>query len=154
TAENRFPLRKFDPTCRLRGWRTLAAEVDRLREELAAQGGAPVLAGYSWTVPGELGLYCKGHPQAYSLGWIYGDRHSQYDLWPNPIDDPAAFAGRTFLVVGGVNEELAQGFESVGPTREIVHDENGQPISCWLVTVCRGFKGFPPDALRRPNLKY
>ncbi len=147
TPENRFPLRRFDPTCRLRGWRTLAAEVDRLREELAAEGDDPILAGYSWTVPGELGLYCKGHPQAYSFGLIYGDRHSQYDLWHNPIDNPEAFVGRTFIIVGGVHENLRKGFEAIGETHEIIHYEKDQPISSWLVTICRGFKGFPPEVL-------
>jgi hypothetical protein len=154
TPENPFPLRKFDPTCRLRGWRTLAAEVDRLRDELASRGEDPVLAGSSWTVPGELGLYCKGHPQAYCFGLVYGERHSQYDLWQNPIDDPAAFAGRTFIVVGGVNDDLARGFESIGPTREVFHYENGQPISFWLVTVCRGYKGLPPEVLQRAGEKF
>ena len=32
TKANGFPLRSIDPSCRLRGWRTLAAEVDFLRQ--------------------------------------------------------------------------------------------------------------------------
>src|SRR5205807_8539108 len=67
TAERPLPLRRFDPTCRLRGWRFLAQEVDRLRDELHAAGAEPVLAASSWTLPGELGFYCVGHPTVYSL---------------------------------------------------------------------------------------
>ncbi len=94
-------------------------------------------------LPGELGAYCAGHPQAYSLGLAMGDRHSQYDLWPNPLRDAAAFRGRTFIVVGWVSEEARKGFERVEEPREVVYREEGQPISSWTVTVCRGYRGFP-----------
>lgn len=140
---NRFPLRRFDPTCRLKGWRdTLAVEVDRVVDELRAGGEEPVLAATSWTVPGELGFYCRGHPQAYSVGLLVGDRHSQYDLWPNPLDDGAALRGRTFVLVGYVEDVIKAAFDRVEPTRMVVHSENGQPISAWFITVCRGFRGF------------
>jgi hypothetical protein len=145
TLENRFPLRKLDPTCRLRGWKTLAAAVDAERDRLQAQGsGEVVLAGHSWTMPGELAVYCKGHPHAYTLGPLMGDRHSQYDLWPGPLSDPEPFRGRTFLLVGDPFSALSAGFDRVEPTREIVHYEDGQPICCWYLTVCRGYKGYPP----------
>ena len=42
TPECPTPLSRLDPTCRLRGWRTLAAAVDRLREQLRAEGIEPV----------------------------------------------------------------------------------------------------------------
>jgi hypothetical protein len=155
TEQDRFPLRSFDPTCRLRGWKTLAAEVDRQREELAARERIePVLAGSSWTIPGELGVYCKGHPRAYSFGLILRERHSQYDLWHNPVYQGEDFVGRTFLLVGGLNEELCAAFEDVGPSREVIHYENGQPISFWNVTVCKGFKGFAPEVLQRLRIHY
>ena len=103
---NRTPLRRFDPTCRLRGWRTLAEAVDRERDRLTAGGErAPVLAASLWWVPGELGVYCAGHPQAYSIGLTAGDRHSQYDLWINPLANGDQFRDRTFLIVGDVPEE-------------------------------------------------
>src|SRR5262249_47435795 len=103
-----FPLRRFDPTCRLRGWRTLAAEVDQIREELRATGTEPIVAGTNWTLPGMLGVYCGGHPTVYSLGLASGDRHSQYDLWrPNPLVDGEQFLGRTFVIVGGLSPLVA-----------------------------------------------
>src|SRR5262249_43277184 len=38
TAQHPLPLRRVDPTARLRGYRTLAAAVDRLRAEVRAKG--------------------------------------------------------------------------------------------------------------------
>src|SRR5207302_889906 len=58
SPDQRFPLRRFDPTCRLRGWRFLAAQVDQIRDELRREDIKPVLAGASWSLPGELAFYC------------------------------------------------------------------------------------------------
>ena len=142
---NPFPLRRLDPTCRLRGWQALAAEVDRVREQLKGQGiGDPVLAGSGWNLPGELGVYCRGHPTVYSVGLVAGDRHSQYDWWhPNPVDEPREFAGKTFLVVGGVTEKMRAAFARVEPVRTFVYCEHGQSVASWVLTVCHGFRGFP-----------
>lgn len=140
-----YPLRRFDPSCRLRGWRqTLAAEVDRVRAGLRAKGIEPVLAATSWSLPGELAFYCEGHPTVYSVGLVWGDRHSQYDLWhPNPVFDPKPFLGRTFIIVGGISPELLKGFDHVEPTIQITHHEGGHAIAGWVMTVCHGFHGFP-----------
>jgi hypothetical protein len=148
-----MPLRRFDPTCRLKGWRTtLAAEVDRLRTRLREEGIEPVLAGSSWALPGELGFYCEGHPTVYSIGPAFGDRHSQYELWhPNPIDDIEAFAGRTFIVVGYGKMPVSIAFEWVEPTLIVDHFQDGQPLARWSVIVAHGFRGFPklPPGKRR-----
>jgi hypothetical protein len=138
-----FPLRRFDPTCRLRGWRTLAAEVDRISEALRASGTEPVIAGTNWTLPGMLGVYCTGHPTVYSLGLPSGDRHSQYDYWrPNPVHDPDQFLGRTFVIVGGLSPDVARAFSAVETSREVVYAEGGHAVAAWCVTVCHGFRGF------------
>jgi hypothetical protein len=144
TKTNPFPLRRFDPTCRLRGWQTLAAEVDSLRVRLSEEDGRePVLAGSSWNLPGELGVYCAGHPQAYSIGPIMGDRHSQYDFWLNPLDNGNDFKGRTFVVVNGDEKLLRKVFVSV-KTSELIYRERGEPIASWRLSVCRDFCGrFP-----------
>ena len=145
TAANPFPLRRFDPTCRLRGWHFLAAVVDELRHELRAGGGDPVLAGPTWSMPGELGFYCEGHPQAYTLGLVAYDRHSQYDLWPNPLRDGAQFVGQTFILVGDVDGRVLAGFEHTDPPRVITYTEGGKPIATWTITVGRGYKGYPRE---------
>jgi hypothetical protein len=137
-----YPVRQFDPTCRLRGWRTLAREIDCLREKLSKQGEEPVVAAYSWSVPGELGVYCAGHPQAYSIGLIQGDRHSQYDYWTNPIDQPEQFLGRSFVIVGEIAAPVRQAFDHVEAPKQVTHYEKGRPVAGWDVFVCHGFRGF------------
>jgi hypothetical protein len=144
TPENPSPLRRFDPTCRLRGWHALAVEVDRIRAELRSRGEEPVLAAGSWSLPGEIGFYCTGQPDVFSLGLPIGDRHSQYDLWhPNPIDEPGAFADRTFLVIGLGAEVLRPAFDHVEETRLVTHYERGQVLVAWPITIARGYRGFP-----------
>ena len=156
TAEEPTPVRKLDPTSRLAGWQALAAEVDRLRERVRQQTGQdPVLAGMVWTVPGELGFYCRGNPQAYSLGSIIADRWSQYDEWrPNPIDDAQVFRDRTFLYVGEQMPEMSRAFERVEPPVEVVASDGGIPVAAWKIWVCHGFRGFPADDRRRPARGY
>ena len=150
TPERPYPLRRFDPSCRLRGWRlTLAAEVDRLRAGLRAEGVEPILVAANWSLPGELGFYCEGHPTVYSIGLMVGDRHSQYDLWhPNPVFDAGAFRGRTFIVVGGVGPDAILAFERVDSPIQVTHSEKGHPLAGWTINVCHGFRGFsrPPPA--------
>jgi hypothetical protein len=144
TDDRPFPLRRLDPTCRLRGWQALAAEVDRRRSQLRNEGVEPELAGSGWTLPGELAFYCQGHPTVYSLGLAMGDRHSQYDWWrPNPLADEKQFQGRTFIVVGEYNPILEKLFERVEPSYRVTHYANGEPLGRWTVTVCRRFRGWP-----------
>ncbi len=145
TAAKPLPIRQIDPTCRLRGFRTLAEEVDRLRDEVARQDGTePLVTAACWVLPGELGFYCKGHPTVYSLGLGVGDRRSQYDLWrPNPIFDEDEFRGRTMIYVGDFDPLLKGAFEHVDDPKRVVYVENGQPLAAWNVIVCRGYRGFP-----------
>ena len=143
SKSNPFPLRKLDPTCRLRGWRFLAQEVNAIRQELRSQGVDPVLAATRWNIPGTVGVYIPDHPTAYCIGRAMGDRHSQYGLWhPNPVDDPEAFIGRTFIIVGGMNNDGVQAFDEIERIRKIVYREEGQPIAAFHVCICRGFRGF------------
>jgi len=154
TDADTTPVRRFDPTARLRGWRTLAAELDRVRDRVKHETGAePVLAGVRWHIPGELAFYGRGRPEAYSFGPALEDRHSQYDLWhPNPTADAQAFRGRSFVYVG---EEIpaADGvFDRVEPPFRVVHAEYGVPVSAWTVWVGHGFRGFPEGyRLTRPT---
>jgi hypothetical protein len=144
TAQRPLPLRRFDPTCRLAGWRTLASEVDAVREALLAQGVEPVLVATSWSLPGEIGFYCDAHPTVYNVGVMQGERHNQYDFWrPNPVADASYFLGRTFVIVGNVDPGLLTAFEQVEDSRVVYHREKGQPLAIWGITVAHGFRGFP-----------
>lgn len=152
TEAKPMPLRRFDPTCRLRGWRYLGTEVAALENELSAAGERPVVAGSRWYYASEISFYTNGRFDVLSLGPIVADRQSQFDLWrPNPIRDPAAFAGKTFIFVDVrlPQEEIEQAFSSVEPLRTISYQEDGEPIARWYLTVCRGFRGF--GALTKKN---
>jgi hypothetical protein len=144
TAERPAPLRRIDPTCRLRGWRTLGHAVDELRAQLRNRGIEPLLAATSWSMPGEVGFHCEGHPTVYSFGAALGDRHSQYDLWhPNPLAEVDDFRGSTFIVVGADAAILSIAFEQTETTVIVEHREGNQLIAVWPVTVAHGYRGFP-----------
>ncbi len=145
TTARQAPVRRFDPTCRLAGWQTLAKAVDRLREQVRAEiGDEPVIAGMSWTLPGELGFYCKGRPNVYCFSLVAGERHSQYDVWrPNPTADAQVFRGRAFVYVGELNPAIRDGFDRIGPPVEVLASDGGIPVNRWVVRVCYGYRGFP-----------
>jgi hypothetical protein len=143
TEARPMPLRRLDPTCRLRGWQKLAEAVDGVRERLRREGSEPVVAAAGWSLPGELGFYAKDHPTVYSVGVAIGDRHSQYDLWrPNPVEDKQLFLGSNFIFVGDGASLLQLVFERVEPSQTVTYEVNGRPVARWTVTVCRGFRGF------------
>jgi hypothetical protein len=138
------PMRRLDPTCRLKGWQTLAAEVDQLREQCRLAGVEPILATARWSEAGELGFYCRGQPTVFSIGLAHGDRYSQYDLWrPNPLADPDRFLGKTFIIVNSLNGPLDQVFDLVDAPRIVTHCEGGHPLAQWRLVVGHGFRGFP-----------
>ncbi len=138
-----IPIRRFDPTCRMRGWRYLATQIDQIRGNLSNQ--QPTLAAARWTIASELAFYCDGHPTVYSLGSALGDRQSEFDFWrPNPIRDPDEFLGQTFIFVdvGGVSPRIQAAFEKIDSTRRIWYEEDGTQIAFWSITICHGFRGF------------
>lgn len=144
TQTNRMPLRRFDPTCRLRGWRYLGAEVSLLAEEMRTYSEEPHIAASRWYYASEVAFYSRTM-KVYSFGPAVGDRQSQFDIWrPNPICDPSRFLGKTFIFIDVrlPQDEIEAAFESVEPVREVLYTENGQPIARWYLTICRGFRGF------------
>jgi hypothetical protein len=138
-----MPIRRVDPTSRLRGWRCLAAHVDGVRAELKTRDIEPVLAAERWTQAAELGFYCEGHPAIFCLGGLLRDRDTQYDLWrPNPCADAADFHGQTFLLVGMDLHRLQPAFESFEPAHAIQYQENGFPVAEWTIVIAHGFRGW------------
>jgi 4-amino-4-deoxy-L-arabinose transferase-like glycosyltransferase len=137
-------MRRYDPTCRLRGWRTLAGEIEALRQALRQEGVEPIIATSGWALPGEIAFYLPDHPEVYSFALATGGRRSQYDFWrPNPIWDPEQFHGVTVIYVGDTNVLFAGAFDRVEPGRLVVHKVSGHHVAAWRVTVCRGYRGFP-----------
>ena len=144
SEEKPLPVRQLDISARLMGWKSLASEVDRIRTDITlSTGEEPVLAGTHWTLPGQLGFYCDGHPTVYSLGIVNGsDRHSQYELWrPNPEKDAQAFRGRTFVVVGQLGPGSISCFETIEKAIPVKFTQDGVPIAAWNIWICRGFSG-------------
>ena len=142
TEQHPMPMRRVDPTLRLRGWRHLADEVDRARADLRAQSIDPIIATERWTQAGELGFYCEGNPKIYCMGLFLGDRDSQYDLWrPNPLRDPAAFRGRTFVLVGVDVERLRPLFGKTEAARSVHYHEADQMVAAWTIVIAHDFLG-------------
>jgi hypothetical protein len=148
TVKEPTPIRRIDPTCRLRGWRHLAADVDRICESLRDRNIEPIIAGERWTLSGELAFHCDRQPTVYCVGQAFNDRESQYDLWrPNPVADIEQFRGRTFVVVGLDLERLRPAFEAFEPIRTSVYREQGTAIATWSIAVGHGFRGWGWDGI-------
>jgi hypothetical protein len=155
TKQHPLPLRRFDPTARLRGYRTLAAAVDRMRQEARAVGDEPIIACTFWNLPGLLGVYCDGRPTVYTLGPAVYDRRSQLDFWrPNPLWDAEEFRGRSFVLVGDLAPQVLEAFDRIDPPRVIQHCEAGQPIAIWYAAIGWGYRGFGPVEQWSQNKKY
>ncbi len=143
TPRQPMPIRRIDPTSRLRGWRHLAVEVDRTRALLKSRGIEPIVATERWTQASELAFYCDGHPAVYCMGVPLGDRVSQFDLWrPNPVADAAVFEGRTFLLVGLDLHRLRPAFDSFDINRTVQYEEGGSQVAAWEIVVAHGFRGW------------
>lgn len=150
TDDQLAPVRNLDPTARLRGWKHLAGEVDKLRELARSEDGQePLIGAMVWTLPGELGFYCRGNPQVYTFGAALSDRFSQYDVWrPNPVADAQAFRGRTFVYVGEKMPDMNAVFERYDGPYRVEYRENGVTVGGWKVWIARGYRGFPATAKR------
>jgi len=135
-------IRVVDPTTRLRGWKYLGKELDAVRRSVRDQDGIdPLVAASSWASAGELGFYCDNHPQVFSLGLYFGDRHSQYDRWrPNPVDDAQVFRGKTFVVVGDHEPTLRVLFTQVSRAREVDYREGAVRVALWNIWICSGYR--------------
>jgi 4-amino-4-deoxy-L-arabinose transferase-like glycosyltransferase len=132
-------VRKWDASCRLKGWPTQAAAVQELSDQ---QGRPPLVLGSNWSLTGALAFHLPGQPTVYCLGPIAGSRHSQYDLWrPNPLADPSSFAGRDAIIVGDLTPQVRAGFAAFEPTRLVEAREGGLVVAQWPMTLAHGFKG-------------
>ncbi|MFO0937032.1 MAG: glycosyltransferase family 39 protein [Gemmataceae bacterium] len=140
------PLRIWDVSCRLRGWKDLARQIDQIRAEIAEkEGREPLLATDRWNKAGEFGFYCQGNPRVSCFGRAVGDRYSQYDLWrPNPIDDAQEYRGRTFVIIGEPKAEYRDAFDRYVETemKTLEYREDGELVTWMYVTIGQGFKGF------------
>ncbi len=150
TTDDPMPMRQLDSDLPAPGlarrWPLKWTGSGRLR----AEGIEPVLAGAGWNLPGEISFYCQGQPVVFSLGSGMGDRRSQYDLWwPNPVEDPGPFRGKTFILVGGNDYNVRRAFDRFEETYVVYYKEDEHTIAGWPITVCHGYRGFPPEELQK-----
>jgi hypothetical protein len=155
-----------DPARRMRGWRTLAAEVESLRNTYEAQLGHPVfLIANEHEVAASLAFYMAdkrpegpGHPPIYIPAQPYFE--DQFSFWPRYdalIDLPPGhqredtlfteeqgynpFRGRTALYLtdraeNSAPSSLQAGFEQCVPLTSIVQTRRGLPLRELRVFVC------------------
>ncbi len=168
SVDKPVPLRRFDPTCRLRGRRALATIVQERLDRLQDEGSDPFIMTPTYTLAASLSFYLQDQPETYCPGWYptsVAMTESQHDLWhPNPRDDPEEFQGRPCIVVdeAGLSSSYAGSilrhgmFDEVGPTSKVVARKNGLAVGAWNVTVCRGFRGphWDSEMIRRALKTY
>jgi hypothetical protein len=147
------PLRLMDPSCRMRGQKTLAAAVETHMAALRRQGESPYVLTATYALTSTLSFYLPGQPDTYCLSWNYGmtqDPVNQHDLWhPNPRNDPDYFRERPALVVEDSNmpPNFAQLMANKGVFRRweylerVVVFEGGVVVGAWDISVCRDYRG-------------
>lgn len=148
------PATKYDPSVRLRGWAMLGAAVGQVLEEQRAAGRDPFVLANDYGTASELAFYCPGQPTVYSAQSVLVGRRSQYDFWPNPIRDRAAFIGRPCLYVGSLHEALTgeggghAALPGLRPVRTVEYKVNGTPLQIWTIFACDAFAGFDGSCAR------
>lgn len=139
--------RRFDPTCRLQGWRELAIAVQQLRQTCQAQGIELALAATPYGTAAELAFYLPDQPRVFCLNRPNGLRFSQYDLYrPNPVTDPDYFRGQTFLCIGPMTETAQAGFRLVKLMGTISIRRYGHEIARERIYLGIDFHGFPSES--------
>jgi hypothetical protein len=153
---NATPIRQYDPAARLRGWAQLGQVIGDVLARERDAGRDPFIMTDAYEVASEIAFYCPGEPTVYSVQSVLGDRRSQYDLWPNPIDDPARFVGRPCIYVGTPDPLLTGGDAAITAAlvgarrvRTVEYCLGEHTVQLWPVFVARTFRGFPDDIRER-----
>ncbi len=154
TPQAPAPMNKLDPTCRMRGHRSLAPEVVRRYAALKAQGLDPFILTSTPYLASELTFYMPGHPEIYCLAFSYNPYGAvnQHDLWhPNPRFDAHVFFGRPALIVEDAHFRPSYADSMVrhgwfaraeAPERFIVR-ERGVDVAAWDMAVAFDYRGLP-----------
>ncbi|MGO9468633.1 MAG: glycosyltransferase family 39 protein [Isosphaeraceae bacterium] len=147
------PLRRIDPTCRMRGHKKLAEEVAKRMAAVQAEGGSPFVVTPTYALTSTLSFYLPGQPETYCLSWNYGmtaQPVNQHDLWhPNPRHEQAAFRGRAAIIVDDsnmppnfANQMIEKGvFDHLVSIERIFVREQGVVVGTWDIAICREYKG-------------
>lgn len=146
------PIARYDPTARLKGWRTLGAAVG---EALAAERGAgrtPFILTDEYQLASLVRFYTPGNPPTYSAQAALGGRQSQYDIWENPLRERAKFVGRPVLYIGSRSPQLTGSDSAPGAlpdlrqVRLVEYRERGRLLAIWSIWSSPAYRGFPESA--------
>jgi hypothetical protein len=165
-VNNPVPVIWIDPTCRMRGFRDLAGEVQERLRALRAEGQDPFVLTPSYGLASELSFYLPGQPEVYCLSWSPGfavRANNQHDLWhPNPRHDLDAFRNRPAVVIADASptpNNYAKGtvrqglFAQAGPTSRMTVRRKGLVVASWELTICRDYQGIRDVESTRALLK-
>lgn len=164
---------EYDPSARLRGWRTSTELVEKFRKDFEAASGKPVfLIGSSYQVSSILGFYFKekraeapGHPSVYIVE--SQNIENEYSLWPRydefltlpPGSKPAdeyytqeqgynPFMGRNALYITDREEEkppsgINRAFERTEMIGLYDIHRRGQPLRQIRIYACYNYRTLP-----------
>jgi 4-amino-4-deoxy-L-arabinose transferase-like glycosyltransferase len=168
-----LPRFRSDPSDRWRGWKSLAAEVERIRNEQEAKLGEKLfMIADERHRASELAFYLKdkriegpGHPPVYLVE--SQDLVNQFSFWPRYdqfVDAPAKanqspeetfteqkgenpFVGRSALLIRNVAKKpphnIRAAFESTEPIGRLELKRFGKHVRYWQVFLCRHYRTLP-----------
>ncbi len=131
-----------DPTYRLRGWKELGLEVNKVLQDLPRPSQTFIMARKRQTVS-ELAFYLPGQPTVYRWAGLEGAVHSQYELWPGPEDK----IGWDCLMIIKANQafpqDLARFFEETSFLSSIEIPISTTRKRAYKVYLFKGLKSWP-----------
>jgi hypothetical protein len=164
---------RSDPSDRLRGWKSLVANVEQIRNEQEAKLGEKLfLIADERHRASEISFYLKdkrmegpGHPPCYLVE--SQDLVNQFSLWPRYdqfVEAPAKpnqsseetfteekgenpFVGRSALLIRNVAKKpphnIRAAFESTEPVGRLEVKRFGKHVRYWQVFLCRHYRTLP-----------
>lgn len=140
------PGHKADPNRRLMGHDIVAAEFQKVREEVPNSDESFILTVGHRDLASHLAFGLPDQPRVYR--WENpGVIKSQYEIWNNPYED--GFAGKNGLILvpgsGPVPNRLAKAFENVEAVGEFSVDYNYEQTRPFTVFQGKGLKNWPEE---------
>lgn len=164
---------RSDPSDKWRGWKSLVAEVERIRNEQEARLGEKLfMIADERHRASELAFYLKdkrvegpGHPPVYLVE--SQDLINQFSFWPRYdqfVDTPAKanqsqdetfteqkgenlFVGRSALLIRNVSKKpphnIQAAFESTERVGRLQIQRFGEPVRSWEIFLCRHYRTLP-----------
>ncbi len=152
TLGTHLPVRRIDPTYRLRGEQEFGAALGKAMDALGP-GSFVVCEDYQMTAVAS--FYMPGRPTTYCSGsYITGRnkrRLSQYDFWPDHALDQPKLVGKNAVYVGYRNPDLNAAFDKIEEMPDVRIYRRGVFVRRFQLWKCTGFKGMtrPPTAGQR-----